>query len=115
MSSRIRWAAAAALLIVCIALVVVLSGRKPEEVVRAPDLPPSNPALIRQVLKLAQSTIDFGEIALGEKKTLSVDVENTGPRPILVYKVVIACPCLTAAIEPNTIAPGQIAKLNVVF
>lgn len=116
MTTKVRWTAVAILLAALTVGVVWMNrGADPVPPPRIPDAPPADPVQSRQVLKMTPASVDFGEIVLGEKKTLSVQVENTGTRPVLVYQVVLSCPCMTASMESMTIAPGQATKLNLVF
>jgi hypothetical protein len=67
------------------------------------------------VLRFSPETLEFGEIALGEKKTLSVSVENPGKRPVAVLRTLFSCACLGGGMERSTLDPGETGTLNVTF
>jgi hypothetical protein len=64
---------------------------------------------------MTPSSLDFGEILLGQKRTLTVAVENTGKQPVTVYRTLFSCTCLGGAMEAPVVPPGQSVSLNVTF
>jgi hypothetical protein len=121
MKGKLHWIAAGAALAACLAFVVLKSSsteRIPIPLAargRPADLPPPDPSKITQALKLSPNAIDFGEIAVGERKTLMVEVQNTGKKPVTVYRSVFSCPCLSGGVDENTIPAGKSATLSVSF
>ena len=118
MKANHRWMLVAAALTGCLSL--VLLGRR-TETLPAPRIPSEparaaeDPTKIPRVLRLSPETLEFGEIALGEKKTLSVSVENPGSRPVAVLRTLFSCACLGGGMERPTIDPGQTGTLNITF
>jgi hypothetical protein len=118
MTPKVRWVLAGVVL-TALAVFVLVKGRGGgtgmENVLRPADLPPSDPSRIPQVLRITPNVLDFGEVVLGQQKTLTVAVENKGKKPVTVYKVVFSCPCLGGAMEKPVVPPGQVVNLNISF
>jgi hypothetical protein len=116
----VQWIAGGLLFAGCVMFVLLRRGGADSlpplaNVLRPADAPPPDPSKIPQVLKLTPTILEFGELVLGEKKTLTVEVENTGKKAVTVYRTVFSCPCVNGGLESTGIPPGQSAKMSVTF
>ena len=64
------------------------------------------------------SALRFGEVALGQSKTLSVALRNTGEVPLPVVPELLGCGAefsIAAGAEPDTVQPAGLKYINVRF
>jgi hypothetical protein len=59
--------------------------------------------------------LDFGEVQVGEKKTLSLQVQNPSARPVLIYRLILTCNCMSGSAERLSIAPGDTVAVPISF
>lgn len=118
MSNKVRWTLVAAALAACAAFVATRKGNEMGPAIglgRPADQAPADPSKVPQVLKIVPQWIDFGEIALGDRKTITVMVENSGKKPVTVFRTVFTCSCLSGGMDPAPILPGRSEPLNITF
>jgi hypothetical protein len=70
-------------------------------------------ATARPQIVVATSSVDFGPIA--ERRTMQVEVRNTGRAPLQVLAVTSSCGCTTPAIGATTLAPRATTHLAITF
>jgi hypothetical protein len=62
-----------------------------------------------------QASLDLGQVRLGETKTGTVSVTNTGTGTLVISGVSTSCGCTEAHISSTTIAPGESADLSISY
>lgn len=68
-------------------------------------------------LSLAAANLNFGDVAVGANKTLSVSASNSGPLAVTISSAAVSSKyfSVTAPTLPVTISSGQSASFNVMF
>jgi hypothetical protein len=76
----------------------------------------SNPAQT-SALSFGASTLNFGSVAAGATKTLTVTAQNSGPNSVTINSAAISTQyfSLTAPSLPITVASGQSATISIAF
>jgi hypothetical protein len=117
MSTSIRWLIASVLLLTCAIFVVFHHSSDVPLATPSPGVPVAQRAAptVARVLKIVPDALNFGEIPVGERKTLQIEVQNPGTKPVLIYRMLFTCSCLSGTAERLTIAPGESAYLPVTF
>lgn len=74
-----------------------------------------NPAITPrpEVLKLKETSYDFGKIAQGKPVTHIFEVVNTGKEPIALENVQASCGCTTPEWSRQPILPGATQQITV--
>lgn len=60
-------------------------------------------------------TYDFGKITEGEKVSYSFTFKNSGATPLIISSANASCGCTIPSYPEEPIAPGEEAKINVIF
>jgi hypothetical protein len=113
MNTRSRWIVVAVILASAVAFLAFRSegpGRP-----RPPEIPREDPSKHPKLLRFSPASLDFGEIALGQARTLILNVENSGAKPITIYRVIFACVCLSGGGDAVVVGPGQTVPIEVRF
>ncbi len=63
----------------------------------------------------SNDTYDFGKITQGEKVSYSFVFKNTGFTPLIISSATASCGCTVPSYPEDPIAPGEEAKIDVVF
>lgn len=66
-------------------------------------------------IALELDSFEFGDVVNGVIATKDLEVENKGSAPLLIEGVSTSCGCTTAAVEYQTILPGETATLHIEF
>ncbi|HLX92106.1 MAG TPA: DUF1573 domain-containing protein [Puia sp.] len=67
------------------------------------------------MLKLLETTHDFGKIPQGRPVTYVFEIMNTGSDPLRLENVQASCGCTTPEWTKDPIAPGATSKIRVGF
>ena len=67
------------------------------------------------ILKIENTTHDFGRIKQGEKATTTFVLMNTGKQNLDIRKAKSTCGCVTVKLKKKTIKPGKSAELELTF
>ncbi len=112
MKPKARWALAGSLLVASVVLVLALRERphSPSSVIGAGASSASG-----RVLIVTPAALEFGDIPLGEKRTLTLQIENPTGKTILIYRLILPCSCLSGAVEQVFVPPYQTVHLPVSF
>jgi hypothetical protein len=62
-----------------------------------------------------ESEFNFGDISQGDKVNHTFEFENTGTEPLVISNVLTTCGCTAPSWPREPIAPGEKAKIDVVF
>lgn len=62
-----------------------------------------------------ESEHNFGDISQGDKVSYTFNFENTGNEPLIISNVITTCGCTAPSWPREPIAPGESAKIDVVF
>ena len=66
-------------------------------------------------IKFEEETHDFGRITQGEKVAFGFKFKNTGSSNLIISSASGSCGCTVPEYPKKPIAPGEEAKINVVF
>ena len=66
-------------------------------------------------VKWVQTTIDFGEVPIGEPVSAEFVFSNSGLTPVIITSVKPSCGCTIAEYPKQPISGGQEAKIGVTF
>lgn len=67
------------------------------------------------VISFEEDRFDFGDIYQGDKVEHVFEFENTGNEPLIITNVQTTCGCTAPEWPRDPVAPGQSAKIKVVF
>lgn len=67
------------------------------------------------VITFTENSIDFGDLAQGDKVSHTFKLKNTGVAPLIISNVVATCGCTVPSWPKEPIAPGQSAEIQVSF
>lgn len=62
-----------------------------------------------------ESEYNFGDISQGDKVSYTFNFENSGNEPLIISNVITTCGCTAPSWPREPIAPGESAKIDVVF
>jgi hypothetical protein len=88
------------------------------EPVAVSDLKPAHTVtnlIASKTVRINPATLDFGELALKERKVLTAQVENTGTSIVKITHVQPSCSCIKAEMAVREIAPGRSETLSVTY
>lgn len=71
--------------------------------------------LSAQEIELSESTVDLGNIKLGGKAIATVQVKNTGDKPLIISEAKASCGCTVPKYPKEPIAPGKSADMTVEY
>jgi hypothetical protein len=61
------------------------------------------------------ANLDLGEVVNGEIVSRDLTVRNDGQADLVIDSIITSCTCTQAAVEPMTIAAGQVGVLHIEF
>ncbi len=94
----------------------VFRSRQPDPARRAiPDIVSGKPLPPDTTLVISPDFLDFETIKLGERKTLTVSVENTGTEAAMVLRTIMGCTCLSGGLEAAVIPAGETRFMKLTF
>lgn len=64
---------------------------------------------------LKESSFEFGKIKVGDIKTHTFEIKNTGTDTLFIHHVKSSCGCTEAILGNDKIAPGKTVQLKVIF
>lgn len=67
------------------------------------------------VITITENSIDFGDLAQGDKVSHTFKLKNTGVAPLIISNVAATCGCTVPSWPKEPIAPGQSAEIQVSF
>lgn len=67
------------------------------------------------VITFTENSIDFGDLAQGDKVSHTFKLKNTGVAPLIISNVAATCGCTVPSWPKEPIAPGQSAEIQVSF
>lgn len=68
-----------------------------------------------QELKLLQTSFNFGDITLKEKKIVELKVVNNSNKPIVVKKASVDCDCTKIKFSKKPIMPSDTVVMKITF
>lgn len=71
--------------------------------------------LSAQEIELSESTVDLGNVKLGGKAIATVQVKNTGNKPLIISEAKASCGCTVPKYPKEPIAPGKSADMTVEY
>lgn len=71
--------------------------------------------LSAQEIELSESTVDLGNVKLGGKAIATVQVKNTGNKPLIISEAKASCGCTVPKYPKEPIAPGKSAEMTVEY
>ena len=66
-------------------------------------------------IELGSNQVDLGTVRNGTVEEFSVQVINVGNAPLVIEAVSTSCGCTSASVTPESIGPGGIGELKVVY
>ena len=66
-------------------------------------------------IQLGSEQVDLGAMSNGTIEEFSVEVRNLGNAPLVIEAVTTSCGCTSASVTPQTIEPGEVGELMVVY
>lgn len=67
------------------------------------------------VITFTTNSIDFGDLAQGDKVSHTFQLKNTGTSPLIISNVAATCGCTVPSWPKEPIAPGKSAEIKVSF
>lgn len=67
------------------------------------------------VITFTENSIDFGDLAQGDKVSHTFQLKNTGTSPLVISNVAATCGCTVPSWPKEPIAPGKSAEIKVSF
>jgi len=67
------------------------------------------------VITFKEKSIDFGNLAQGDKVSHTFELTNTGSAPLIISNVAATCGCTVPSWPKEPIAPGKTAEIQVSF
>ncbi len=71
--------------------------------------------LSAQEIELSESTVDLGNIKNGGKAVATIQVKNTGDKPLIISSAKASCGCTVPKYPKDPIAPGKSADMTVEY
>lgn len=68
-----------------------------------------------QEIELSESNVDLGEIKFGGKAITTVQVKNTGDKPLIISKADASCGCTVPKYPKEPILPGKSADMTIEY
>lgn len=71
--------------------------------------------LSAQEIELSESIVDFGQLEYGKKVETTIQIKNTGDKPLIIESAKGGCSCTVPAWPKTPIAPGKSADMTVSY
>jgi len=71
--------------------------------------------LSAQEIELSESNVDLGSIKFGGKAITTVQIKNTGDKPLIISDAKASCGCTVPTWPKEPIAPGKSAAMTVEY
>lgn len=71
--------------------------------------------LSAQEIELSESIVDFGQLDNGSKIETTIQIKNTGDKPLIIESAKAGCGCTVPVWPKAPIAPGKSADLTVKY
>jgi hypothetical protein len=68
-----------------------------------------------QEIELSESNVDLGNIKYGGKAITTVQIKNTGTKPLIISKAEASCGCTVPKYPKEAILPGKTAEMTVEY
>lgn len=68
-----------------------------------------------QEIEISESNVDLGNIAFGGKAVATVQIKNTGDKPLIISGAKASCGCTVPEWPKAPIAPGKTADMTVEY
>lgn len=68
-----------------------------------------------QEIEISESNVDLGNIKYGGKAVTTVQIKNTGDKPLIISEAKATCGCTVPKWPKDPIAPGQSAPMTVEY
>jgi len=109
-----RWAAVVTALVIC-AGVAAQASRKAVPVAATIEPPVDLPPNSTRVLRLSPAMVEFGEVQLAERRSVTVQIQNSGNREVMISRVDSPCACIQTRLLRDRIPPSESADLVLTF
>ncbi|MET3732350.1 DUF1573 domain-containing protein [Moheibacter stercoris] len=70
---------------------------------------------LAQEIELSESNVDLGNIAYGGKAVTTIQVKNTGTKPLVISKADASCGCTVPKVPKDPIMPGKSADMTIEY
>lgn len=70
---------------------------------------------VNTMIEVPIHELDLGTLTVGEEKTVSFTLRNSGAKRLLIYDVVTSCGCTAAKFEKKPINPGKETAITVTY
>lgn len=71
--------------------------------------------LSAQEIELSESTVDLGNVKFGGKAVATIQIKNTGDKPLIISEAKASCGCTVPQWPKEPIAPGKSANMTVEY
>ncbi len=71
--------------------------------------------LTAQEIEISESNVDLGNIKFGGKAVATVQIKNTGDKPLIISEAKATCGCTVPKWPKDPIAPGKSAPMTVEY
>ncbi|MGB6092187.1 MAG: DUF1573 domain-containing protein [Moheibacter sp.] len=68
-----------------------------------------------QEIEISESNVDLGTIEYGGKAVTTVQIKNTGDKPLIISDAKASCGCTVPTWPKDPIAPGKSAPMTVQY
>jgi len=68
-----------------------------------------------QEIELSESNVDLGNVKFGGKAITTVQIKNTGDKPLIISDAKASCGCTVPTWPKEPIAPGKTADMTVEY
>lgn len=68
-----------------------------------------------QEIEISESNVDLGNIEFGGKAVTTVQIKNTGNKPLIISEAKASCGCTVPSWPKEPIAPGKTADMTVEY
>lgn len=68
-----------------------------------------------QEIEISESNVDLGNIKFGGKAVATVQIKNTGDKPLIISEAKATCGCTVPKWPKEPIAPGKSAPMTVEY
>lgn len=68
-----------------------------------------------QEIEISESNVDLGNIEYGGKAVTTVQIKNTGDKPLVISNAQASCGCTVPTWPKDPIAPGKTAPMTVEY
>lgn len=72
-------------------------------------------ALSAQEIEISESTVDLGNVKYASKAITTVQIKNTGDKPLIISDAKANCGCTVPEWPKDPIAPGKSAPMTVEY